>query len=160
MTHSYRLILAAFALGASLVVARAESPHASTATTRTVSPVLAALDLDRDGTLSARELAAAPVLLSALDLNADGKISPDERQALSAEGRPVRAARGATTFTLVLALDANADGDLQLMELANAVSSLQRLDVNHDGQLTPNELRPALVAHHRPAKPADRSSGS
>ena len=159
MSHAHRLLLTALALGAS-VLARAESVPASATPTRTVSPVLAALDLDRDGTMSARELAASPVLLNALDLNADGKISLDERQALSAEGRPVRASRGATTFTLVLALDANADGDIQLMEVANAVSSLQRLDVNHDGQLTPNELRPTLVAHHRPAKSADRSSGS
>lgn len=163
MLTSLRLVLASFSLGAALL-ARAESTPGSAPTAaapgRTPSPVLAVLDLDQDGTLSARELAAAPIVLHALDLNDDGKISPDERQAFDGEGRPARIWRGATTFNLVFTLDANSDGDIQSMEIANAVSSLQRLDLNADGQLTPNELRPTMVAHNRSGRVAGRSTGS
>lgn len=41
-------------------------------------PVIAALDTDRDGTLSAAELENAPESLKALDKNGDGKLSPQE----------------------------------------------------------------------------------
>lgn len=41
-------------------------------------PVIAALDTDKDGTLSAEELEAAPESLLELDANGDGEISPEE----------------------------------------------------------------------------------
>ena len=41
-------------------------------------PVIAALDTDKDGTLSAEELKAAPDSLLDLDKNGDGELSPDE----------------------------------------------------------------------------------
>jgi hypothetical protein len=41
-------------------------------------PVIAALDTDKDGTLSAEELKAAPETLLELDINGDGKLSPEE----------------------------------------------------------------------------------
>lgn len=41
-------------------------------------PLVAALDTDKDGTLSAGELKAAPDTLLGLDKNADGEISPQE----------------------------------------------------------------------------------
>src|SRR6185503_8337494 len=109
---------------------------------RTPGSLLAALDSDRNGSLSASEVAAAPVVLTALDLNEDGMISPDEQQANQVGGRLARNRRGATSFNLVFTLDANHDGDIQLLEIANAVSSLKRLDRNGDGELTPDELRP------------------
>jgi hypothetical protein len=104
------------------------------------------LDADRDGTLSAHEIAMAPMRLAALDLNDDGLISPSERRTTNAEGQPVRAWHGATAANIVLTLDANQDGDLQWLEITNAVSSLKRLDLNGDGMLTPDELRPATFA--------------
>jgi Ca2+-binding EF-hand superfamily protein len=159
MTTRHRFFLTALALGTSLL-ARAESSPAHAASSRGVSPLLAALDLDHDGTLSAREVAAAPVLLAALDLNGDGKISADERQALAAGSRSGRAWRGPTTFNLVLTLDANSDGDIQSMEIANAVLSLQRLDLNGDGRLAPNELRPAMMAQNRSGRTESSSAGS
>lgn len=60
-------------------------------------------------------------------------------------GRFGRAARGAA-LNLMLALDANHDGDIQAMEVANAASSLKQLDANGDGELTPGELRPVMLA--------------
>ncbi len=44
---------------------------------------------------------------------------------------------------LVAALDANHDGVIDATELSNAAAALKTLDKNGDGQLTPDELRPA-----------------
>lgn len=116
---------------------------------RPLSPVLVALDSDQDGVLSPKEIAAAPLTLTALDLDGDGLISPTERRTPNADGKPVRVSRGGGSFNIILTLDANHDGDIQTMEIANAVSSLKLLDRNGDGALTPEELRPVLVAQHR-----------
>lgn len=148
MNNCLRFLFASLVFGAS-ILARAEvvsTPHASI---RPLGPFFAALDTDHNGVLSAKEIAAAPLTLTALDLNNDGLISPNERRATNADGKPVRVSRGATAFNVVFALDANHDGDIQSMEIANAVSSLKLLDRNGDGELTPNELRPAMVAQLR-----------
>ncbi|CBY13231.1 unnamed protein product [Oikopleura dioica] len=41
-------------------------------------PVIAALDADRDGTISAEEMENAPDSLKSLDKNEDGELSPEE----------------------------------------------------------------------------------
>lgn len=146
MTLHARSILTLVALGLTLS-ARAETTPVRANPVRTPSPIVAALDTDHNGTLSAAEIAAAPLVLAALDINDDGLISPAEQQAVSANGR--RGRLGATTFNVVFTLDANHDGDIQTLEIANAVSSLKRLDRNGDGQLTPDELRPVIVAQQR-----------
>jgi Ca2+-binding EF-hand superfamily protein len=43
-----------------------------------LDPILAALDTDGDGTISAEEIAAAPAALKKLDANGDGQLSADE----------------------------------------------------------------------------------
>ena len=43
-----------------------------------VPPLIAALDVDHDGTISAPELADAPESLRTLDKNGDGELSPEE----------------------------------------------------------------------------------
>ena len=43
-----------------------------------VPPLIAALDVDHDGTISAPELADAPESLKTLDKNGDGELSPEE----------------------------------------------------------------------------------
>ena len=48
-------------------------------------PVIAALDTDKDGTISAAELEAAPESLKALDKDGDGELSPEE---LRPQGMP------------------------------------------------------------------------
>lgn len=131
------------------VPAEATSP-AGPGFERRGGPLLRALDRDRDGLLSREELRLAPFALAALDLDDDGfllgdEISPDALaprrvSAFADMGRRVRS-RSATDFALILALDANHDGILHPLEIANAASSLQRLDLNGDGVITRDELQ-------------------
>jgi predicted O-methyltransferase YrrM len=44
---------------------------------------------------------------------------------------------------VIAVLDANGDGTVDRQELARASEALQKLDVNHDGQLSLEEMRPA-----------------
>lgn len=148
MNTQIRLLLAGFTLSAALVTRAETAASAPSATGRTPSPILAVLDSSRDGALSASEIAAAPQVLTALDRNEDGLISADERLALPAGSGPVRFSRGAIAFNIVFTLDANQDGDLQPLEIVNAVSSLKRLDVNGDGALSADELRPVMMTRH------------
>jgi Ca2+-binding EF-hand superfamily protein len=146
MTNRSRLLLAALVLS-SFSFAHAQSVSASATTARSSSPLIAALDSDHNGTLSAREIAAAPATLAALDLNGDGAISLDEWRASSTDGRSRRGV-GTVSFNLAHALDANHDGAIQAMEVANAVSSLKQLDLNGDGEVSRGELRPVMVARN------------
>lgn len=52
-----------------------------------VPPLIAALDVDHDGTISAPEMADAPESLKTLDKNGDGELSPEE---LRPHGPPPR----------------------------------------------------------------------
>ncbi len=112
--------------------------------------LLRVLDRNRDGTLSHDELQLVPIALTAFDLDGDSFLSADELSAANrAQGRRATAefashvrARSTADFNLILALDANHDGIVQPLEVVNAASSLQRLDRNGDGALTPDELRP------------------
>lgn len=129
----------------SLPLARAAAAEPTPFPTgRMQSVVVAALDTDRNGILSPTELALAPTALRALDLNADGVLSADElrRFESSRSNRPGRISSG---FNVAFTLDANRDGEIQAMEIANATLSLKTLDVNGDGQITGNELRPAVI---------------
>src|ERR1700761_8444163 len=100
--------------------------------------VLRALDTDKDGKLSTSELQAAPQTLLTLDRNGDGQLTPDEFQP-----RPENS--GATSDELVTQLmtfDKNGDGVLTSDELPARMQNLfTRADTNHDGKLTPDEIR-------------------
>lgn len=43
-----------------------------------MNPIIVALDLNRDGSIDAEEIAKAAESLKKLDKNGDGKITPDE----------------------------------------------------------------------------------
>jgi hypothetical protein len=122
---------------------------------RSPGTLVAALDTDKDGVLSATEIAHASTVLKGLDANEDGVLTPTElrggRQVYRVEkpadaaARPVRTSRISSGFSIAITLDANHDGAIQMMEIANAASSLKNLDTNHDGALTPNELELSSV---------------
>ena len=123
------------------------------------SPAFQALDADRDGVVSAAELADAPAALKALDKNGDGKLTEDEVRPRFGEGRGGRGGRGrgdepGETATpdademvrTLLAFDKNGDGTLTKEELPERMQGIfDRADSNHDGLLTAEEIRKAAV---------------
>jgi hypothetical protein len=85
---------AALFAGSSLLFAQQPAPENPPAERpqrgpRMVPPVIAALDTNKDGSLSAEEITNAPAALKSLDKNADGQLTAEEIQP-----RPARAGKG------------------------------------------------------------------
>jgi len=112
-----------------------------------VPPVMAALETDGDGELSAAEIANASAALKTLDKNGDGKLSAEELKPQPPGGtnqfgfHPPPGAKHPVP-PIMAALDTNGDGELDATEIANASASLLQLDTNGDGKLSRDELRP------------------
>jgi hypothetical protein len=112
-------------------------------------PLVAVIDTDHDGVLSADEIKTAGEALATLDKNNDGEITPDELRLPppppprepgdQEEGQPP-ARRPAPP--VIAALDTDRDGTISATELKAAPESLKSLDKNGDGELSPEELRP------------------
>jgi hypothetical protein len=118
------------------------------------SPLIAALDLNRDGKLETSELNAAPESLRSLDKNTDGVLAdaelhpgrgprgagdgdrPNRRQTQGDDQRPARQAGP----PFLVALDTNGDGSLDASEINNATAALKTLDKNGDGEVTRDEI--------------------
>ena len=100
-----------------------------------------ALDASGDGMIDASEMAGAPTALKQLDKSGDGQLTPDECRAPRSDGHGGSGA-GRPLPPIVSALDANGDGVIEASEMADAPSSLIKLDKNGDGQLSPDEYRP------------------
>jgi len=83
---------------------------------------------------------------------ADGEKGPREQGRPGKDGAPGNGERQGhrPPSPLMAALDTDKDGTLSADEIANAAESLKTLDKNGDGQLTPDEYRPA---------PRDREKG-
>lgn len=148
-----RLLLALPLVSSTLLLAQPANPgegrpHRGPGGHGRFHPILRALDADRSGEISAAEIAQAPVLLAALDLDDDGTVAFDELRPARPANAPARPAPPAGTTRVrpvdpvMLALDANGDGALNAAEIANSVASLAALDANQDGKLTRDELRP------------------
>jgi Ca2+-binding EF-hand superfamily protein len=118
--------------------------------------VLQALDLDGDGTLSAAEIKAAPQSLLKLDRDEDGQLTADELSP-----RPENA--GASPDDLVkqlMAFDSKGTGFLTRDELPARMQGLfDRADANHDGKLTPEEIRKLANRQAMPTGPASSGGG-
>ncbi len=119
-------------------------------------PIIAALDANHDGAISADEIANASAALKTLDKNGDGQLTKDEYtpqrpgQPGAPEGRhdgPPNGQGGGDhpkrpVPPVDAALDLNGDGVISADEIAKAPASLLTLDKNNDGQLTREELMP------------------
>jgi EF hand len=115
-------------------------------------PVLRALDTDRDFALSPREIGNAPAALRRLDAGHAGKVTAEEcglHIDLNSvpPPMPAEARRRFMSYHPVLAaLDADHDGEISSWEIDHAAAALKKLDRNHDGYLTADELIPFEMA--------------
>lgn len=119
--------------------------------------VLEALDTDGNGELSAAEIAAASASLLKLDKNRDGQITPDEYNP-KLEDKTA----GDDMVTRMMALDRNGDGVLTKDEVPERMQALfDRGDTNHDGKLTPPEIRAMAAAQTDPqGRPIGRGNAT
>lgn len=120
--------------------------------------LLAALDANRDGSLSAREIQESPERLRASDRNADGRVTKDEiptrisvhfeRGMGAGPAAPVSYGAPATGDKVEAPvwfqrMDANSDGDISPREFLGAPETFSRLDADGDGLLSLEEAAPA-----------------
>ena len=117
---------------------------------RPVSPLMTALDADKDGKLSADEIKNAAVALKALDKNNDGVLDATEM----APARPERGGRGgagggagggapnASAFVdRMMERDTDGDGVITKEEGGDQMARFfDRLDTDGDGKLTKTEI--------------------
>ncbi len=102
-------------------------------------PVVAALDADLDGVISAEEIANAGAALAALDTDADGSLSQEETRPM----RPERPA-GPRGPRDVMRHDADGNGVVTLEEFtAHATEAFGSIDTNADGQIVQAEAEAA-----------------
>ncbi|SNT19180.1 Ca2+-binding protein, EF-hand superfamily [Granulicella rosea] len=127
----------------------AQGPGGGSGRPQQPRPVLLALDVDRDGTLSAAEIAAAPKVLPTLDADGDGQLSSLEY--LPKQNDPNAVDPDALVARLMV-LDKNGDGVLTADELPERLGGMMaRLDANHDGRITPDEVRASATKQGGPA---------
>lgn len=123
-------------------------------------PALSALDADKDGTVSATELANAGAALKSLDKDSDGKLSAEEmRPRMGGRGGP----GGRDPQEMVKSMmefDKNADGALTKDELPERMQGLiQRADADQDGKVTKEELSKSTSNMRGPGGPGGRGMG-
>ena len=135
------------------------------------SRLVAALDADHDGTISASEMRDAAAALKTLDANSDGRLTADElRPAFGRRGEfggprgrgedrerggPPAASADDLADTL-MSFDKDGDGKLARSEVPDRFQGLfDRADGNKDGALTRDELKQSADA----ARPGDGGRG-
>ena len=122
------------------------------------NPIMAALDADQDGELSASEIKNAAKALAKLDKNNDGKIARDEImpdfRGRGGQGRPEGDFGGGPRgggqggpgdfVSRLMENDKNKDGKLSKDEIPERMQRMvERLDGNADGVLDKSELQAA-----------------
>lgn len=114
--------------------------------------VLRALDTDRDFTLSPWEIRNAPAALRNLDTSHVRKLTAEEcglhfdPNSVPAAMAPQLRHRFMSYHPVLVALDTDHDDEISAREIDHAPAALKKLDRNHDGYLTADELVPLEMA--------------
>jgi Ca2+-binding EF-hand superfamily protein len=112
-------------------------------------PIMQALDNNKDGELSAEEIANASKVLAQLDKNGDGKISGNELLPLGAQSASGNQGSGFNPEEIITRrlkeLDKNSDGKIQKSEAQGPLAAnFDKADSNSDGELDEAEVRQGL----------------
>jgi Ca2+-binding EF-hand superfamily protein len=128
------------------------------------SPVIAALDTDKDGTISAEEIEKAVASLKTLDKNNDGKLTPEELRPQGGPGGPGGpggfgggAGGGFNPEQMVARIfeesDKDGDGKLSADEAPERMqANFERIDADSDGFVTKEEFQ-TVIARMREGGP-------
>ncbi len=118
-------------------------------------PVMMALDVDKDGALSASEIENASKTLAKLDKNGDGQLSAEELRpdfaAMAREGMPGKKGQeGGRSKEMMVRMfdtrDTNGDGKLTGDEIPERLQGMMsRIDENSDGSIDRLEMEKAAV---------------
>lgn len=120
-------------------------------------PLMAVLDADQDGELSAAEIENAAAALKKLDQNEDGKLTRDELRPPRAAGERGGPA-GAGIVERIMSRDANGDGKVTKDEMPERMQRmLERADTNNDGAIDRAEAE--SFAEHMKQRGGRRGEG-
>ena len=118
--------------------------------------LFAALDVDADGVLGARELHESPERLKSLDQDGDGQLQsheiPDSMVVAFLRGHPLQddqmfvhapsdSSAPRSNPPWFAAMDTNQDGEISLREFLGTPDQFQRLDRDTDGFIAPTEAK-------------------
>ena len=134
---------------------RPEGPGGREGGGRMVTPAMAALDADGDGTISADEISNAPAALKKLDKNGDDKLTEDEVRPNFGGGRGPGGPGGRNIEEMINHLfeenDKNGDGKLSKDEVPERMQGMfERGDTDKDGFLSKEELKKLFESQGRP----------
>ena len=112
------------------------------------NPLMTALDADRNGVISAAEIAAAPNALKKLDTNGDGVLAAEEVLPMREGGGGAN--QSAEMVTTLFSFDSNKDGKLSKDEVPERMQGIfARADADKDGFLTRDELTKTTATQER-----------